>query len=280
MTTRILCRDGPINLQEIEVKKLQTFLFFKEVAQLEIGDTLDLNVTKSFFNFLFDLLCHGKFPRLSIDTVLDKLNNSKLFQSKELIKYCQDFIRCEFMTSCIKGDLQKVMLLHSFDPTIFIIPMTFHFAFQESSKHGHLDIVQWLCRLNMTPDVDVLYWGMEEHLDIMQLLCSISSVNIHEKDEYLFRMSCNKGHLDIAQWLHSKYPVDHHAKYDGAFRAACRNGYLEVAQWLYCVSPEIPNGIWLSSPIGRTPTDDISIIKYAWVSKYPTYGIISSLSVI
>lgn len=69
-------------------------------------------------------------------------------------------------------------------------------------QHGCLDVVQWLC-----------------------------SVDIHIDNDHIFKLACQNGQLNIAQWIYS--PVIHQNTCEDVFEWACQNGHLIVAQWIY-----------------------------------------------
>ena len=64
-------------------------------------------------------------------------------------------------------------------------------------------------------------------------------IDIHENDEYLFRISCRFGRLEIAKWLWNlKKDINLHAKNDEAFKMACFNGHYEIGSWLCTLCDE------------------------------------------
>ena len=71
------------------------------------------------------------------------------------------------------------------------------------------------------------------HLKVAQWLYSLpGSVDVHARDEYVFRFVCRSGYLEVAQWLYAlPGSVNVHACDDVAFYWACGKGELEVAQW-------------------------------------------------
>ena len=76
---------------------------------------------------------------------------------------------------------------------------------------------------------------------------------LHAKDNYAFRIACEKGHQKIAEWLMClcQTPEEQsamlHAKDDGAFRMACQNGHLEIANWLWSICSEQEQSAMLHS---------------------------------
>ena len=134
-----------------------------------------------------------------------------------------------FWAACKCGDLAEAKRLHASGTGGHI---TDWLAFVDACANGHLEVAQWL--------VDV--GGMHPY-SVMQ---------------DAFTRACANGQLAVAKWLVGLDIVDIDEEDDYPFRLACANGQAEVAQWLHSLGhawvsgPEVPTGVWLRRPAGRT----------------------------
>lgn len=65
-----------------------------------------------------------------------------------------------------------------------------------------------------------------------------TKIDIHEDNEYLFRVSCTYGNLEMAKWLYNISKIDNNIKInirifdDYVFINSCSSGSKEIAEWL------------------------------------------------
>lgn len=63
-------------------------------------------------------------------------------------------------------------------------------------------------------------------------------INIHARNEHVFRYSCQMGLIKIAKWLYNlgkttNNKINIHAENEYAFKHSCGAGHIEIAKWLY-----------------------------------------------
>ena len=57
-------------------------------------------------------------------------------------------------------------------------------------------------------------------------------LNVHNDNEYIFRMACHFGHKNIAQLLYYTTNPDVYINDNYAFKISCYNNHLDIAEWL------------------------------------------------
>lgn len=117
-------------------------------------------------------------------------------------------------------------------------------SFMNACMTDNLDLVKWFY-LTSNGNLDIhardeflFRRCCEQHLlAISKWLWSETQlhdqINIHIFDDLVFRNSCKDGNLDMAKWLYSLGGVNIHALNEYAFRMSCESGKIEVAKWLY-----------------------------------------------
>lgn len=245
-TTYIQCSDGKISLTDKEVKRLQEIRFFKEVVQLEVGDTIDFAIRKEDLYAILNYILQRQDPILNIFNVYKILHYSELFQIKELINHCQGYIYNLFYTACENDDLSEAMRLYSDG---YIHKNYYASVFWMSCHKGHLDIAQWLSYLK--PDMYQLHNLDCEFIDITHVSCLTAQLEVSqwldrthsvltsiERSNRIFTGCCkNKdGYLEILQWLWCcGTDVNIHAYMEFAFRTSCLYGHLDIVKWLWSI---------------------------------------------
>ena len=153
------------------------------------------------------------------------------------------------------------------------IPAT---LFRRACQSGNVELAQWLFEFSPTKFTSdefhklVLSAGMYRHLPIVQWLWDVGvsmgiSVDIHYRNDQLFRAWCAHGALDVVQWLwqlrgkrpgwrklfgmKAHKPINIHARSDSAFWCSCTNGHLDLSKWLYGLSIELGSPICITGDL-------------------------------
>ena len=77
-------------------------------------------------------------------------------------------------------------------------------------------------------------WGC---LEMAQWIRDVRYVDIHDKKDRIFQLTCRGGHLCVAQWLiaigeETNSKIDIHAGSENAFVLSCAKGHQSLAEWL------------------------------------------------
>lgn len=104
-------------------------------------------------------------------------------------------------------------------------------------QEGHLKMAQWLYSIggkidsqdNWCFDIGI----SRGNLELLKWIHSLGKIDIHEKNEYMFRTACSLGKLEVAKWIHSLGDVDIHTAGDYAFISSCMENHVDVIKWLY-----------------------------------------------
>lgn len=113
-------------------------------------------------------------------------------------------------------------------------------AFNIACECNNVEIAKWLHFLgnvNIHDRDELLFRDAcrNGHIQIVKLLYSLGA-NIHEHNDHAFRSACANGHLEVAQLLYSLGFVDISYDREDAFRWACHNGHLDIIVWLYSLN--------------------------------------------
>ncbi len=76
------------------------------------------------------------------------------------------------------------------------------------------------------------------YLDIIKWIYSISDIDIHDKEDFLFRTAISFGHLEVAKWIYNIDDTDVNYCHKKSLLKTCSQGYLSVTQWLYSLIPD------------------------------------------
>ena len=72
----------------------------------------------------------------------------------------------------------------------------------------------------------------KDNVRVARLLYSMTNVNIHKDNDFLFRNSCAKGSLEFAKWIYSLGDTYVSALNNEAFYQACYNDKSQIVIWL------------------------------------------------
>jgi hypothetical protein len=78
----------------------------------------------------------------------------------------------------------------------------------------------------------------------MDISFSNNSLNIHSRNEFVFRWACADGHLNVAQWLYNisyekaNDKINIRINNDFPFRCACNADHKDIAEWLCTINKD------------------------------------------
>lgn len=84
---------------------------------------------------------------------------------------------------------------------------------------------------------DDIYKTFEELSDkdnvrVARLLYSMTNIDIHKDNDFLFRNSCSKGSLEFAKWIYTFGNTNLSDLYNDVFYQVCYNDKAQIASWL------------------------------------------------
>lgn len=121
-------------------------------------------------------------------------------------------------------------------------------AWREACVNNHLEVAKWLYEiynpaqvygieiLRIEVQLMVYVVGYLELARWLHTTLGLTRENVTVVDNYVLRVTCEKGRLEFAKWLHATYsltPEDAKAENNEALRHACKGGHLEIAKWLH-----------------------------------------------
>lgn len=70
------------------------------------------------------------------------------------------------------------------------------------------------------------------------MVMEFRNIDVHYKNDWIFRVVCNRGNLEMAKWLVEIGNIDIHQNNDvifkSAFKNACeKNSNFEIVKWLW-----------------------------------------------
>jgi hypothetical protein len=97
-----------------------------------------------------------------------------------------------------------------------------------------------------------LNWNIEDlfivlccygYIETIKWFVKLCNIDIHFRNEYAFRTSCQHGRMEIVNWLlevskENKEIINIHIENEYAFTNSCGNGYIEMAKFLIKISEE------------------------------------------
>ncbi|MEM3857933.1 MAG: ankyrin repeat domain-containing protein [Candidatus Micrarchaeaceae archaeon] len=100
------------------------------------------------------------------------------------------------------------------------------------------------------------------NLELAKEIYEKYKIDIHKKNDLIFRWTCRYGHLEILKWLHS-LGVDVRVNNDQSFVLACSGGNLDVAKWLYEMDSNIDINVNDSEPLIMACTSgNLDLVKW------------------
>ena len=139
------------------------------------------------------------------------LPNNKVFIVWVLdgLRLCEDVIRWEILSWLVDYEVELIERYGVRWRKKYL-----NKCFSWCCEMGYLDVVKWL-------------WRVGE-----------DGIDIHTRNENVFRLSCLYGHLNVVKWLWEvgDGKIDIHARNECAFRWSCVSGHLDVVKWLWKVS--------------------------------------------
>lgn len=144
-----------------------------------------------------------------------------------------------FRTCCKNGNLEIIKWIISLGN--INIHAEYDEAFGYSCVKGYLQVAKYIYSLDTFDDLtkNKIFIACckngkltNNYIDIILWLYSTGGIDIHVRNEELFRISCCKNDILLAKTLYSLDRINIRAIKDDAFISSCKIGHIDIAKWL------------------------------------------------